>query len=583
MGLTFTMYVVAHTMLSDLQDEPGLQAAIGRFRQARVNKVVLESYRGGVSLKEEALRPVRDALQEAGFRTMGGLMPVHGDGFGKPSEGIEAPLSFFCYSSEDTVESLEREIRKLARLFDEVVIDDAFMTSCRCGACDAARGSRDWPAFRRDLLTEVARRWVAAAHQENPRVSLIVKFPQTYDRYQRFGYDTKRFSEIFDGVWVGTETRDPDTPAFGYTEPYQGYFNMLWMRACAGPKFTGAWFDYLDCNDQQFYEQGVTTCLGDPTEITLFCYGKDIFDQNRIPRLVAGLPDLERLRDVVTAPHGVSVYKPPNSEGGRDLFIFDYLGMMGIPCVPTPTLSAEMKSVIVPGHGADDPGAAQTIAEIIASGGQVIVTHQALERLCAYPSVLELFGYAPANVAANSVDILRFSLDDRTPEPRRPVPAGGDLAPNSDVNVPIWAHYDAWGRDGRVPFATVKTHAGGGRAVVWNLRTFAHDAYTIQEHLCVPVRCGLLDLPGEVVGALRHMATEPLGYTVDVPPRVATFLFDRHVIFVNYTDAPASVSATGLNLRPDFLASDKSATVFSGNAVHIAPRSHAVIALRSGQ
>ncbi len=581
MGLTFTMYVVAHSVLSDLQDEAGLEIVVGRFRQAHVGKVALESYRGGVSVEERVLRNARDALSKEGFQTMGGLMPVHGEGFAKRSEGIETRLPFFCYSSQETVERLEQEIRKLARLFNEVVIDDAFMTSCRCAACKEARGSKDWPTFRRDLLSEVAHRWVAAAHEENPRVCLIVKFPQTYDRYQQFGYDTQRFPEIFDGVWVGTETRDPDTAAFGYTEPYQGYFNMLWMRTCADQKFTGAWFDYLDCNDQQFYEQAVTTCLGEPAEITLFCYGKDIFDQNRIPRLVAGLPHLERLREVVTAPHGVYVYKPPNSEGGRDLFIFDYLGMMGIPCVPTTSLRPDMKSVIVPGHGVTDASTAHIIANIIASGGQVIVTHQALERLCAYPSVLELFGYAAADVAPNSIEILRFSLDERILEPYRPIPAGGDLDPNSEVRVRIWAHYDAWGSETRLPFATVRDHASGGRAAVWNLRTFAHDAYTIREHLCVPVRCGLLDLSDAVIGALRNMATEPLGYTVEAPPRMATFLFDRHVVFVNYADTPATISATGLSLRPDTLLSDKSETVFSGNTVQLPPRSHVIIALQT--
>ncbi|MBI4556363.1 MAG: hypothetical protein HY706_02155 [Candidatus Hydrogenedentes bacterium] len=575
----YTIFITAQAITRDLGDESGRQFALARLRRARVRRVVLEGYRSGLCVAESLLRDLREFFQGHGYDVLGGLMPVYGKGFGKYSEGVEVrnEFSFFCYSAEETVGGLEQEIRKLSRLFNQVVIDDAFLTPCRCAKCESGRGERDRPTFRRELLCEVAQRWRRAAHDENPSVRFTVKFPQYYDRYHLFGYDVARFTEIFDAVWVGTETRDPGTLDFGYVEPYQGYFNARWMRACAGAKFEAAWYDFYDCDEQLFYEQGVTTALGGPEDIVLFCYDEALMDSNKMTRLSQGTPGIERLRESAARPEGVFVVKPPNSEGGHDLFIFDYLGMLGVPCVPVTSLAPGMRSVIVPTHGLEDPCCAELIPQILAAGGQVILTLGALVRLAAYPELVASFGYRTANVARARAALRWIELQGNRYELAEAFPVPGDLYPH-DADIPVTGYFEGFGgKLGAVPLVTVKNHPGGGRAVVWNLETFDHEDYVISEQLNVPVRSPLFHLPKEVIDFLRNLALAPLGFSINAPARVASFLFERHVVFVNYGTAIGEVEVKGLAWDDSTLHADSPDTTFSDGRLVVAPRSYACL------
>jgi hypothetical protein len=572
-----TAYVTAQAVVGDLREAEGRERAAGLLRRARVGRVVLESYRGGTVVDEEELAALRDWFQDQGIASMGGIMPVHGGDFGKLGEGVEARQPWFCYSDETTVSALEGEIRKLSRLFDAVVIDDAFLTVCRCPHCDAARGGSDWGLFRRTLLGRVSERLMTAAHGEKANVQLIVKFPQYYDRYHLFGYDADRFPEIFDGVWQGTETRDPETHAFGYVEPYEAYFNMLWMRACAGTLLQSAWFDYLDCDEQNFYEQAVTTHLSRPGDLTLFCYGQELFGSSMIERVADSLPALERLSAVADAPEGVHVVKPANSDGGRDLFIFDYFGMMGIPCIPAKNITTAMRCVILPAHAAGSPEVLAAIPGLLTAGRTVIATFGALARMAGDPDLLALFGYNPQSIAYGPVPVDAFSHDGAVVATGESVHMAGDLAPN-DATVLAWAQFTACERGGQqVPFITSKSYASGGRAIVWNIGTFGHDAFDIRERLNVPIPSELLQLPKEMLDLLRHTATAPLGFAITAPARVASFLFARHLVLVNYGVAAAEAEVAGLALDAASLESDSATAACSGNRFYLAPRSYAMV------
>ena len=547
MAATLTVYIVASSVLSDLSTAAGFEKALARLHAIHANAVVIESYRGGQVVDEATLRAARDRFQAEGFRTLGGFMPVWGDGFGKRGEGIETPMPFFCYSSEATVAALEGEIRKMARVFDQIIVDDAFLTCCRCADCEKARAGQDRGAFRRALLAKVAERWVAAAHAENPKVQLTVKFPQTYDRYHVYGYDPGRLPAIFDKVWVGTETRNPNTPKYGYTEPYQGYFNARWMRACAGPKFESAWIDFIECDEPLFYQQAVTSLLAGPANLTYFCYGDALFAGGMVSRVAGEWPKLQELHAAAVEPWGVTVLKPPVSEGDGDLFIYDDLGMLGIPCVPATRLDKSARSVIVPVQGMADPNTPKAIEDILASGGQVILTHAALERLSGAPDVMARFGYTPATVATARTNARAFELDGKQLDASAPCHIPGNLAPDAATKTLAWIVGGTWDKL-RIPFITVKEQPSGGKAVVWNLDTFGQDAYTIDESLCVPVKGELVTLPAPVIAALRNCALAPLNIGIEVPPRVGAYFFAKHAVFMNYTAAPAEVVVTGLAL-----------------------------------
>lgn len=581
MADTFTVYITADTLLGQLAEEGARAECAALLRASQVSRVVLEGYRAGQSVPETVLETARDFFSNENFETLGGLMPVHAKGFGERAVGVETRLASYCYSQEATVAALEDEIRKLARCFTHVVIDDAFLTSCRCGHCEAERRGRDWGEFRRALLADVGRRWVAAAHEENPETVLAVKFPQYYDRYPRFGYDAAEFPKIFDAVWQGTETRDSTTLAYGYTQPYQGYFNYRWMEACAGEKLTTAWFDDIECDEQLFYEQAVTTFLAAPRDVTIFRYDTRLFGTSTMGRVTDVLPNLLALRQAARNPQGVHIIKPPNTDGTGDLFLADHLGMAGLPVVPALTLEPGMRSVLVTAHAMALQDIAERIQHALVSGRQIILTVAALQRaVSAHPGILEFFGYEPSGMAPMGAEATLFEIGGKRFTSEAPYRLRADLAP-TDAAV----HASAWipaveGPPLEVPLATVKTYASGGRAVVWNIGSFGHDAFDIREPFNVPVESDLFNLPKPVLDFLRNKALSPLGFSIDAPPGVASFVFARHAAFVNYGQAPAEVNVKGLEWNAQSLLSDSGKTICHESALFLAPCSFALLALR---
>ena len=579
--LDFSVYITAHTVVRRLSEPEERTRAVQILRQIGAGSVILESYRGGCVAPEAALRELGDFFQGEGFSVLGGIMPVHGEGFGKRGEGVETRFPCFCYSDEETVEALGDQIVLLAGLFNEVVIDDGLSTSCRCATCAERRGNRDWGVFRRGLLCEAAADWVRRAHEAHPGSRVIVKFPQYYDRYHRFGYDAKRFPDIFDAVWQGTETRDPATLDYGYVEPYEGYFNVLWMRACAGPRLEGAWFDSLDCDDQLFYDQAVTTALAAPARVTLFSYDADLLESPMIRRLVDGRRRLDRLHEVATSPMGVHVVKPPNSDPGRDSFVFDDLGMLGVPCVPAANLESTMRSAFLPAHAAAEPATQRLIPRALMAGRHIITTTAGLHRMAHQPGLLEFFGYRPSGVAPGHAPIESFEIAGGRVPVRRPLHLAGDLEP-VDAAVLAWAELAPASGQGRlrVPFVTAKSFASGGRAVVWNLETFGEEAFEVRERFNVPIPSQWSNMPCDVADLLRKTATTALGFTIAAPPRVASFVFEKHLVFVNYGAFPAEVAVAGLDWDRASLESDSPDTTCVGESLRLAPRSHAILTRR---
>ncbi|GMW01574.1 MAG: hypothetical protein AMXMBFR84_27110 [Candidatus Hydrogenedentota bacterium] len=577
MSEMFTVYITAPALLDSLFDDDARAEAAALLKKARVGSVVIEGFREGRIVPEDALRAAQRFFQEHGFEVLGGIMPWNGHGFGKGAEGLEARLNTFCFSDEGTVDSLRQEICKLARLFGTVVIDDGFMTSCRCPHCDELRIGREWGAMRRDLLCRVAEQWVKAAHQASLNARIIVKFPQYYDRYARFGYDAQRFPAIFDGVWQGTETRDPATLDYGYVEPYQGYLNYEWMRIHAGEKLEAAWFDHLDCDAQTFQDQAVTSHLCGPRRVVLFSYDKELFSGSWITRLTRSAPALETLRNSWSPPQGVHVIKPLHADGAGDLFLFDYLGMMGIPCVPAHEMSTTHRCTLVTSHGIADARVREAIPRALVAGRHVIATFSALERMAAYPDLLEFFGYRSSGLQRARGAVSHFVINGTRYATDEPFHVAGDLAP-SGAAVLSWAEFgEANGQTLRTPFVTAKAYSSGGRAIVWNLGTFGHEAFDIREQLNVPVPSELLGIPKDVLDYLRHTATGPLGFDIKAPSRVASFVFDQSLVFVNYGEQPAEVNVHGLNWESSTLSSNSKNTTTSGHDVYLAPCSYALL------
>ncbi|MGC9329882.1 MAG: hypothetical protein ACP5I1_19765, partial [Candidatus Hinthialibacter sp.] len=129
---------------------------------------------------------------------------------------------FPCFSDPKSLETLKRVFSHAASLFDEIMIDDFFATGCECDDCKKAKGDRPWDDFRCDMMVDISKRYVIEpACQANPGVKIIIKYPQWYDGFHTKGYEVVRQTDMFDKIWVGTETRDPDSERWGCKSQYE--------------------------------------------------------------------------------------------------------------------------------------------------------------------------------------------------------------------------------------------------------------------------------------------------------------------------------------------------------------------------
>jgi hypothetical protein len=315
-------------------DEAMRERALNTVERMGITKIYLEVYRGGHVVSPEHLIFARDWLREKDIEVVGGIATVPGGDFGVRQEG---PLGWFNWQNEKTQRDLEKVIRMAAGIFDTFIVDDFFCTGDISAESRAAKGDRSWGEYRRDLLSKLASSvFVGPAKEVNPDITMIVKYPQWYDRFHLFGYDTKTLPRIFDKVWVGTETRGRNTQRFGFVQPYEGFVNYRWLASIAGDKIGGAWFDHGDCAEHDFLDQAYTSVLAGASELVFFNFNNVMSGHPDHEKVVAELDRLAELAAFVREHPviGVAAYKPPNSDPGGDMYIMDFLGMLGIPIIP---------------------------------------------------------------------------------------------------------------------------------------------------------------------------------------------------------------------------------------------------------
>lgn len=528
--LTFSVYVVAG-QAPELTASP--QAAVDALRRLNIRKVYLECYRGGTTVERGTLEKARDLLLEQGFAVAGGIATVPGEGFGAASDG---QLNWFQYEDEKTRADLERVMRAAAPVFSEIIVDDFLCTDDASPKSQAARGARSWSDYRRDLMTDVAARTIIApAKAANPGTALIVKYPQWYDRFHLHGYDVIRMTGAFDRIWVGTETRGADTQRFGFVQPYEGFVNFRWLRDVAGAKTGGAWFDHLDCDAEAFLDQAYQTVLAGAREIILFNYadlveehpGHELLrrDADRLAALAAAVdPDADR---------GARCYKPPHSDAGGDMYLMDYLGMLGIPLLPVSRFPEDPGALVLPGQAAADPAVAVTVMERLTGLDALFMTAGFLAALTGEPDLSALAGVERPGVEAPFLaeSVVVDGSETRLP---RPLELAADLTLHDAAPV-----LEAVVANRRVPFLT-KVTRWGTPVYVLNVHTFTQaDFDAVGEVLLAPKPVGLLDLPQAWADVLRDAFTADLGVTLSAPPCVTLQSVGKNAWFLqNYRKEP---------------------------------------------
>ena len=84
---------------------------------------------------------------------------------------------------------------------------------------------------------------------------------------------------------------------------------------------------------------------------------------------------------------GVPAYKPPNSDPAGDMYLMDFLGMLGIPLVPVHQFPSEAPVIFLAAQAAADPDLYEHVQKALARGVHLILT---TNLLIAWPQGREL-------------------------------------------------------------------------------------------------------------------------------------------------------------------------------------------------
>src|ERR1035437_4349712 len=232
-------------------------------RQLKVDKVYIEVQRNRELAGDDLLEQVKKFFLEKGVRVAGGMALSDGS--------IGGQFKSFCYTDPADREFIKQAAELAARHFDEVIQDDFFFVTTKNDSDIAAKGDRSWTQFRLDLMREAAENLVVKpARAVHPQVKMVIKFPNWYEHFQGLGFDLDQEPKIFDGIYTGTETRDPEITDQNLQQ-YESYQIIRYFENIAPGRNGGGWVDtgsirYVD----RYVEQLWNTVFAKAPEMTLF-------------------------------------------------------------------------------------------------------------------------------------------------------------------------------------------------------------------------------------------------------------------------------------------------------------------------
>jgi len=533
--LRLSSYVTSRQVEQLATNQDVRTKALLTIRHMGITKLYLEVYRGGHVVSPEHLIFTRDWLKDMNVEVVGGIATVPGGDFGVRQKG---PLGWFNWQNEKTQRDLEKIIRMAAGVFDALIVDDFLCTGDVSNESIAAKGERSWGQYRRELLTELAQSvFIGPAKEVNPDITMIVKYPQWYDRFHLFGYDTKTLPELFDKVWVGTETRGRNTQRFGFVQPYEGFVNYRWLTGIAGDKIGGAWFDHSDCAEHDFIDQAYTSVLAGAAELTFFNFSN----------VMAGHPDHEKviaqfdlLADLAAFVRehpvtGVPAYKPPNSDPAGDMYIMDFLGMLGIPIVPVHRFPEDAPVIFLPAQAAADPDLLGHINKARSRGADIIFTTNLLIASQDGDELARMAGVGPDIQSKPTRARLTQQSENENVTIDLESPIEGKAVPGNIVCT---------SGDKQLALLTVSKTPRGHIALL-NTHTYSQEDFdAVGEVLLSPRPLGLLEINGPALSALR----EAFGGTTFESPSCVTYhpfasAGSGSCVIQNFNDKAVNVTA----------------------------------------
>ena len=165
----------------------------------------------------------------------------------------------FCYTDPNDRQFIKTAVELAARHFDEIIQDDFFFVTTKYDSDITAKGNRTWSQFRIDLMDEAAKNLLLEpARAINPDVKMVIKYPNWYEHFQGLGFDLEKQPQMFDGIYTGTETRDPETTDQNLQQ-YESYQIFRYFENIAPGRNGGGWVDtfsirYIDRYVEQLWD-----------------------------------------------------------------------------------------------------------------------------------------------------------------------------------------------------------------------------------------------------------------------------------------------------------------------------------------
>lgn len=503
-------------------------------QQVNVDKIYLETHRDLIIVDEKTLLSAKKFFEKRGIKTAGGITLTVNE-----SNRFET----FCYSNPEHRKKVKEIVEYTAKHFDEIILDDFFFTNCKCELCIKAKGKLSWTQYRLNLMTEAPQELVIKpAKAINPKVKVVVKYPNWYEHFQGLGFNLETEPKMFDGIYTGTETRDPDR-AGQHLQQYLGYSIFRYFENIKPNGNGGGWVDtggmsYMD----RYAEQLWITLFAKAPEITLFDFrqlqrtirktdraqwqgAQTSFDFDEmmkpfriengktiVPTTVARaagytFEKVDKFIGKLGNPVGIKSYKPYNSLG--EDFLQNYLGMAGIPMDIVPVFPTDVKMVFLTEQAKYDPLIVSKIKGQLIAGKNVMITSGLLR-------VLKGKGIE---------DIVELEYTDRKVLVKE---FAGGGQPNSLAKTEIlipqiqYLTNDSW--------EDITSLASGSGWPVLHQGRYAGGSLFV---LTIPENFGdIYNLPSEVLNRIRNVLTQDVNVRIEGPAKVSLFVYDNGTFIV---------------------------------------------------
>ena len=509
--------------------------------QLDFDKVYIEAYRDRQFATDAQLEAVKRAFQAKGIQTSGGITLAAG--------GSGGQFGTFDYESPADRAECERAVRLIARHFDEVILDDFFFYTSKSDADIAAKGPRSWTDYRLDKMREASRDLVLGpARQENPRVRVIIKYPNWYEHFHGTGYDLASQAQMFDAIYTGTETRDP-VITDQLLQQYESYEIVRYFSNIRPGGNLGAWVDtYSIRSIDRYAEQLWDGLFARAPEQMLFEWGAMASDKPATPGTrpwatqktsftwpkggsgwASAANQALHTADAVLGdlgnPVGVASYRPPHATG--EDFLHNYIGNLGVPIELYPDYPSAAHTILLTQAAASDPRIIAKIEASLRGGANVIVTSGFLEATQDKGFAQLAEWRTTGHTIAVDQYFDGFGAGNGT-ELKQPGKAAAVLFPE----VRFYTN-DSWGIIRGVAAAkgfpiVVMNHYSKGTLYLWTMPQNFGDLY---------------NLPQPMITRLKQYLFADAPVQIDAPDHVALFTYDNGAFIVeNYRGDAAKVA-----------------------------------------